>query len=201
MQPIRQSLCSGIRDLTSQVVPLLVVHELQRSPQVLQQMQHPEATQKRWSGWLAVKQPVGVVHGLGALREINQRLISHFYIKSTAVHWVDKLLRLKYYFFDPQRQERNNLQPKLHSVLIRGCGASRMTNDLKLKISAFIWLYIYFFFFRNFKLCLSPHPTKLHLEWVPFNKQSRCTKLCTYTELLVMNLQRLKYGYAFFHQM
>lgn len=66
VQPLCQPLCSGVGDLTSQVVPLLVVHELQRSPQVLQQMQHPKATQERRSGRLAVKQPVGVIHGLGA---------------------------------------------------------------------------------------------------------------------------------------
>lgn len=47
VQPLCQPLCSGIRDLTSQVVPLLVVHELQRSSQVLQQVEHPKATQER----------------------------------------------------------------------------------------------------------------------------------------------------------
>lgn len=67
VQPLCQPLGGGIGDLTSQVVLLLVVHELQRSPQILQQVQHPKATQERWSGRLAVKQPVGVIHGLGAL--------------------------------------------------------------------------------------------------------------------------------------
>lgn len=47
VQPLCQPLCSGVGDLTPQVVPLLVVHELQSSPQVLQQMQHPKATQER----------------------------------------------------------------------------------------------------------------------------------------------------------
>lgn len=67
LQPLRQPLRGGIGDLTAQIVPLLVVHELQRRPQVLEQMQHAEAAEERRRGWLAVEQPVGVVHRLGAL--------------------------------------------------------------------------------------------------------------------------------------
>lgn len=46
MQPLCQPLRCGIRDLTPQIVPLLVVHELQRRSQILQQVQHPEAAQE-----------------------------------------------------------------------------------------------------------------------------------------------------------
>lgn len=74
VQPLRQPLCSGVGDLTPQVVPLLVIHELQHSPQILQQVEHPEATQERWGGWLAVKQPVGVIHGLGAWDDGDEAL-------------------------------------------------------------------------------------------------------------------------------
>lgn len=66
MQPLCQPFCSGVGDLTPEVIPLVIVHELQCSPQVLQQVQHPEATQEGRGGWLAVKEPVGVIHRLGA---------------------------------------------------------------------------------------------------------------------------------------
>lgn len=64
LQPLGEPLGGGVGDLASQVVPLLVVHELQHPAQVLQQVQHPQAAQERRGGRLAVKQPVGVVHGL-----------------------------------------------------------------------------------------------------------------------------------------
>lgn len=68
MQPPCQPFCGGVGDLTPQVVPLIIVHELQRSTQVLQQVEHPEAAQEGRGGRLAVEEPVGVIHGLGACR-------------------------------------------------------------------------------------------------------------------------------------
>lgn len=50
MQPLSQSFRGGVGDLAPQVVPFIVVHELQRSPQVLQQMQYPEAAQEGRGG-------------------------------------------------------------------------------------------------------------------------------------------------------
>lgn len=73
-QPLCQSFRGGVGDLAPQVVPLIVVHELQRPPQVLQQVQNPEAAQEGRGGRLAVKEPVGVIHGLGACREHRVRV-------------------------------------------------------------------------------------------------------------------------------
>lgn len=72
MQPSCHSFCGGIGDLAAQVVPLLIVHQLQGRSQVLQKVQHSEATQKRWRGRLAVKQPIGVINGLRALGEAER---------------------------------------------------------------------------------------------------------------------------------
>lgn len=112
VQPLCQPLGGGIGDLTSQVVLLLVVHELQRSPQILQQVQHPKATQERWSGRLAVKQPVGVIHGLGALgrggeEELDVERNALYFTprhKVVKLHW---LIRLAGYLWDCHTKKKD----------------------------------------------------------------------------------------------
>lgn len=170
MQPPCNPFRRWIRYLTSQVVLLLVVHELQRRPQVLQQMQHPKATQERWSGRLAVKQPVGVVHGLGAWeigeKELDvwwekQKKHSLFHInnkhKSEDVE-LQELTRLAGYSklkFDVSVKwqamtKMKDLWLKLHLVFICGSGVITVTKQSSKFEYLCDWLFTYLLFFLNF---------------------------------------------------
>lgn len=71
LEPFDESLGRGIRDLAAQPFPLLCFHHLQQAPQVLHQVQRPQAPHERGGGGLAVKDAIGVFQSLGTCREQN----------------------------------------------------------------------------------------------------------------------------------
>lgn len=64
LEPFNQSLRCWVWNLAAQTLSLICLHHLQQAPQVLHQVQRPQAPHERGSGGLAVKNAIGVFQRL-----------------------------------------------------------------------------------------------------------------------------------------
>lgn len=66
VDPAAQAFSGGVRNLAAETLPLLRVHHLKNTPQLLQKVKSSQAAHERRGGRLAIKHAVGVVQSLGA---------------------------------------------------------------------------------------------------------------------------------------